>query len=71
MVAYFDSIARDDTQSAGFGLQIVGSRALIDLNCDKLPLAYLVTRQSISTDEVGSTVDSNYIGRTGQAGTDS
>lgn len=42
MVAYFDSIANDGTASAGFGLQIVGSKGLIDINCDKNPLAYLV-----------------------------
>jgi len=42
MIAYFDSIANDETQSAGFGLQIVGSRGLIDFNCDRNPLAYLV-----------------------------
>lgn len=41
-VAYFDSIANDGTNSAGFGLQIIGSDGFIDLNCDKLPLAYLV-----------------------------
>ena len=41
-VAYFDSIANDGTQSAGFGLQIIGSAGLVDMNCDKFPLAYLV-----------------------------
>ncbi|HRX83245.1 MAG TPA: Gfo/Idh/MocA family oxidoreductase, partial [Pirellulaceae bacterium] len=41
-VAYFDSIANDGTNSAGFGLQIIGSEGLVDINCDKLPLAYLV-----------------------------
>lgn len=41
-IAYFDSIANDGTKSAGFGLQIIGSEGLIDINCDKLPLAYLV-----------------------------
>ncbi|MBC8351064.1 MAG: Gfo/Idh/MocA family oxidoreductase [Planctomycetes bacterium] len=42
LIAYFDSIANDGTRSAGFGLQIIGSEGLIDINCDKLPLAYLV-----------------------------
>lgn len=41
-VAYFDSIANDGTSSAGFGLQIIGSKGFIDINCDKFPLAYLV-----------------------------
>ncbi len=41
-MAYFDSIANDGTQSAGFGLQIIGSDGFIDINCDKFPLAYLV-----------------------------
>lgn len=42
LVAYFDSIADDGTNSAGFGLQIIGSEGFIDINCDKLPMAYLV-----------------------------
>lgn len=41
-IAYFDSIANDGTRSAGFGLQIIGSEGFVDINCDKLPLAYLV-----------------------------
>lgn len=41
-MAYFDSIANDGTRNAGFGLQIIGSEGLIDINCDKHPLAYLV-----------------------------
>lgn len=41
-MAYFDSIANDGTQNAGFGLQIIGSEGFIDINCDKFPLAYLV-----------------------------
>ncbi|MBI2478546.1 MAG: Gfo/Idh/MocA family oxidoreductase [Planctomycetia bacterium] len=42
LIGYFDSIANDGTKSAGFGLQIIGSEGIIDINCDKLPLAYLV-----------------------------
>lgn len=65
MVAYFDSIANDGTQNAGFGLQIVGSLGLIDINCDRTPLAFLVPGNpfkpsgtprpwtAISTDGVG------------------
>lgn len=42
MVAYFDSIANDGTRNAGFGLQIIGSEALIDIKCDQFPVAHLV-----------------------------
>ncbi|MBL4884945.1 MAG: Gfo/Idh/MocA family oxidoreductase [Planctomycetaceae bacterium] len=42
MVAYFDSIANDGTQNAGFGLQIIGSQGIIDIKTDANPLAYLV-----------------------------
>jgi predicted dehydrogenase len=42
LIAYFDSIANDGTNSAGFGLQIIGSEGIIDINCDRLPLAYFV-----------------------------
>ncbi len=42
MVAYFDSIANDGTSNAGFGLQIIGSQGVIDIKCDKHPIAHLV-----------------------------
>ncbi|MEX1026737.1 MAG: Gfo/Idh/MocA family oxidoreductase [Candidatus Paceibacterota bacterium] len=42
VVVYFDSIANDDTDSAGFGLQLVGSRGIISIACDRDPLAHLV-----------------------------
>lgn len=42
MVAYFDSLANDGTNNAGFGLQIIGSKAIVDINCDRHPLAHLV-----------------------------
>ena len=42
MVAYFDSIANDGTQNAAFGLQIIGSEGIIDIDCDRHPLAHLV-----------------------------
>ncbi len=42
VVAYFDSIANDGTRNAGFGMQIVGSEGIVDINCDRHPLAYLV-----------------------------
>ena len=41
VVAYFDSIANDGTRNAGFGLQLVGSEGVIDIDCDRLPLAHL------------------------------
>lgn len=40
-VAYFDSIANDGTNSEGFGLRIVGSAGVIDMKCDRLPVAHL------------------------------
>jgi len=42
-VAYFDSIANDGTQNAGFGLQLIGSEGIIDIKCDRHPLAHLVS----------------------------
>ena len=42
MVAYFDSIANDDTQNHGFGLHIVGSKGIIAIRNDRHPLAHLV-----------------------------
>ena len=41
VVGYFDSIANDGTQSAGFGLQLVGSEGIVNIQCDKHPLAWL------------------------------
>lgn len=41
LTAYFDSIANDGTKSAGFGLQIIGSEGLLNLQCDKTILAHL------------------------------
>jgi predicted dehydrogenase len=40
-IAYFDSLANDDTKSAGFGLRIIGSQGIVDLKCDALPIAHL------------------------------
>ena len=42
VIAYFDSIANDQTRSHGFGLQIIGSAGIISLKCDRHPLAHLV-----------------------------
>jgi predicted dehydrogenase len=42
VTAYFDSIANDDTQNAGFGLQLIGSKGVIHFQMDIEPLAYLV-----------------------------
>lgn len=40
-MAYFDSQANDDTKNAAFGLQIIGSRGIIDFKLDENPLAHL------------------------------
>ena len=42
MIAYFDSIANDGTQRAGFGLRIIGSEGVIHMHCDRDPFAHLV-----------------------------
>ena len=39
--AYFDSI-QDAGSAAGFGLQLVGTKGILDLRCDREPLAHLV-----------------------------
>lgn len=41
VVGYFDSIANDGTRNAGFGLQLVGSEGIVNIQCDKHPLAWL------------------------------
>ena len=41
VVGYFDSIANDGTKNAGFGLQLVGSDGIVNIQCDKHPLAWL------------------------------
>lgn len=41
-VAYFDSLANDETKSNAFGLQIVGSDGVIDIKCDRNPFAHLI-----------------------------
>ena len=42
IVAYFDSIANDDTRNHGFGLQIIGSKGIVSIKCDRHPLAHFV-----------------------------
>lgn len=41
VIGYFDSIANDKTKNAGFGLQLIGSDGIINIQCDRHPLAYL------------------------------
>jgi predicted dehydrogenase len=41
VVGYFDSIANDGTKNSGFGLQLIGSQGIVNIQCDKQPLAYL------------------------------
>lgn len=42
LIGYFDSLANDGTMNAGFGLQLVGSEGIIQIQCDVSPLAYLI-----------------------------
>lgn len=42
MTAYFDSIANDGTGNHGFGLQIIGSKGIVAIRCDRQPLAHFV-----------------------------
>ncbi|TWU32493.1 Gfo/Idh/MocA family protein [Novipirellula artificiosorum] len=42
MIAYFDSIANDETRNQGFGLQIIGSKGIVAMRCDLHPLAHFV-----------------------------
>jgi predicted dehydrogenase len=39
---FFDSVARAGNATAGFGLQLIGARGLIDIRGDSHPLAHLV-----------------------------
>lgn len=39
-VAYFDSVANDGTEGAAFGLQVIGSKGVIDIDCDRDPVAH-------------------------------
>ncbi len=38
----FDSMAEDGTSGAGFGLQLVGSGGIVNIQCDRDPLAHFV-----------------------------
>ncbi len=40
IASYFDSIANDETQNHGFGLNIIGSKGVIRIFCDRDPVAY-------------------------------
>ena len=41
-VAYFDSMANDQTGSHAFGLQIIGSKGVVSIRIDRHPLAHFV-----------------------------
>jgi len=43
ITATFDSIANDGTGGNGFGLQLVGSKGIINIRCDRDPLAHLLS----------------------------
>jgi predicted dehydrogenase len=40
-IAYYDSMANDDTEGEAYCLQIIGSRGIITLHIDKDPVAHL------------------------------
>ncbi|MDQ3622506.1 MAG: Gfo/Idh/MocA family oxidoreductase [Verrucomicrobiota bacterium] len=40
--AYFDSIQKAGNSAAGFGLQLIGARGIIDMRIDKHPIAHLL-----------------------------
>lgn len=42
ITVYFDSIANDQTESHGFGLQLIGSKGIISMRTDRDPLAHLI-----------------------------
>jgi hypothetical protein len=42
LTSYFDSLADEETDGQAFGLQIVGSRGVVDIKLDRDPLAYLL-----------------------------
>lgn len=41
LTATFDSIANDGTKNAGFGLQLIGSEGIVNIQCDRNPVAHL------------------------------
>lgn len=41
VIGYFDSIANDGTRNSGFGLQLIGSEGIVNIQCDTHPLAFL------------------------------
>lgn len=42
VIGTFDSIANDGTRNAGFGLQLIGSKGIVNIQCDRTPLAHFV-----------------------------
>jgi predicted dehydrogenase len=42
ITVYFDSIANDQTENRGFGLQLIGSKGIISMRTDRDPLAHLI-----------------------------
>ena len=39
---FFDSVAKAGAKNAGFGLQIIGTRGIIDFRCDATPFAHIL-----------------------------
>ncbi|MCM8542511.1 MAG: Gfo/Idh/MocA family oxidoreductase [Lentisphaeraceae bacterium] len=46
---YFDSIANDRAKGNGFGLKIIGSEGIIQIFCDRNPLAYYIEGNPFDT----------------------
>lgn len=42
LIATFDSIANDETDSAGFGLMLIGSEGIVNIQADRNPLAHFL-----------------------------
>ncbi len=48
---FFDSIAKAGNTEAGFGLQLIGTKGIIDLRCDKHPIAHIAAGSPFAPDE--------------------
>jgi predicted dehydrogenase len=49
--AFFDSVQNAGTKQAGFGLQIVGTKGIIDLRVDQDPVAFMMSGSPFPTKE--------------------
>ncbi len=67
-VAFFDSIHDAGTKLPGFGLQIIGTRGIVDLRADREPLAPPHYGQSVCASQGTAAMDSDQLRRRRQAG---